>query len=81
MIEVSYDKEVNTTYVKFRHRPVDKSIEINTELILDIDKKNWLVGLEYMGRPHELAEWLLENKELASAYSDLMSLGRYYFGI
>ncbi len=81
MIIVSYDQEVNTTYVKFREGRVKRTetfkVEDQDYLMLDINNKGWLLGLEYSGRPTEMfAE--LERYWRNSLYVEIDKLLSYY---
>lgn len=47
---ISYNSEVNETYVRLSNNPVDETVKIG-EYIIDFDSNGHIVGIEYLSSP------------------------------
>lgn len=83
MITVTYDQEVNMTYVKFKEGRVVKTepfgLPANEVVMVDFNAKGWILGIEYDGRPHELAA-NLRNTVLHETYASVNRFLRQFYG-
>jgi len=48
-MHIKYDKEAQATYITLRKGVIAKTIKLMDSLLVDVDKKNNLVGIEILG--------------------------------
>lgn len=72
MITVSYDPEVDMTYVKVRKGPVDKTYSPNGSTNIDVDFNGRFLGVEFSGTPGQLRQHLSKDAELAIDLSEFI---------
>lgn len=53
-MEVTYDKEADAMYIRVKKGRVHKTLEISDTCIVDVDKKNTLLGVELLFVSHQL---------------------------
>ncbi len=48
-MKIDYDKIVDTMYMTFKKGKVSKTLRLDERLIVDLDKKGTLIGMEVLG--------------------------------
>ncbi len=48
-MKISYDKEADALNIVLKSGPVDKTVEVSSEIFLDLDKKGQPLYLEILG--------------------------------
>ncbi len=48
-MKIDYDKIVDTMYMTFKKGKVSKTVRLDERLIVDLDKKGTLIGMEVLG--------------------------------
>jgi len=47
-MRIEYDSEIDALYIRMQEKSVDRTLEIEEGLNLDLDKKGKLIGLEVL---------------------------------
>lgn len=45
---LEYDPQADAAYIKLSRANIEESIEINKDIIIDLDKKHYLIGIELL---------------------------------
>lgn len=62
-MKTTYDKEADAAYIYIQptNSKVFKTIEINPRVIIDIDKKGELVGIELLDASHQVSQEFIDS--------------------
>ncbi len=75
MITVTYDSEVNATYIKLNDTKIRSTQSLDENCHVDTNYNSQLVGVEYFGNPGELRR-ALEDDKYHELWTDLFEFVR-----
>ena len=55
-MQIEYDKQAQATYIRLRRGKVAKTIKLQDDLIVDLDKNSEILGIEILGLLGALSE-------------------------
>jgi uncharacterized protein YuzE len=55
-MKISYDKEADALNIELKTGPVDRTVEVSSEIFLDLDKKGNPLYLEILGASERLGK-------------------------
>jgi uncharacterized protein YuzE len=65
-MRITYDKIADALYIYFRKGKVKKTIKANKWILIDLDKKGNILGLEILSVSHQIPK-----KEIGKVYSEM----------
>ncbi len=63
-MKINYDKTIDALYIYLKKSKVAKTVEMNGRLIIDLDKKGDVVGIELLDASEQLSKKSLESQIL-----------------
>ncbi|MDE1860821.1 MAG: DUF2283 domain-containing protein [Candidatus Micrarchaeota archaeon] len=60
-MEISFDPKADAIYVKFRNAKFFKNKKIDSETIIDLDKKGHIIGIEFLNAAKRIPPKELES--------------------
>lgn len=65
-MKIQYDKTADAMYIRLKKGRVAKTIKINNRLIIDVDKKGGVIGIEMLDVSHQIPK-----KEIGKIYTEI----------
>ncbi len=65
-MKIQYDKKADAMYIYLRKGKVAKTIKINNRVLVDVDKKGNVIGIEMLEVSHQIPK-----KEIGKVYSEM----------
>ena len=67
-MNTKYDKNADALYMKFNKGKVSKTLRLDDKLIVDLDSKSNVIGIELLNASNQLTPKM--NKQIASSISN-----------
>lgn len=65
-MKISYDKIADAMYIYMRKGRATKTIKVSSRLLIDVDKKGNVLGIEMLDVSHQIPK-----KEIGRVYSEM----------
>ncbi|MDI6591784.1 MAG: DUF2283 domain-containing protein [Patescibacteria group bacterium] len=65
-MKIKYDKNADAMYIYLRKGRIEKTIKVNNQLLIDVDKKGNVIGIEILDVFHQIPK-----KEIGKVYSEI----------